>query len=334
MPQLGKRSWSNTYKASATITASEQETFFQGLHDALLAVGLVQTSDSGQIGTFAGLAVNATTTFGYRVYRFDDALQASSPVFLKVSFKLFYPGAAGSFSRVEVSVGTGTNNAGTLTGATPVIDEATFNAASATQINTAGIPVKPTSSYVSAGPGYLWVCLHANAVFGQQRVPGSYPGRPEPMDHPLVLFGVCRNADAAGTPIAGGVSVLTTTGVAGYTRDRMQCRSLGFDGTTRFSEQAFSATWLDAAPAQAGKVAVARGYGWYAGASQALSPLFAFAGVGNQAMAQGDTVQLALYGSTPRTFLLPDQGAGPLSVTPANTLIRTALIGLWEGPTV
>lgn len=86
------------------------------LSDAIKATGLVQTTDTGQVdwtlGTQAKPATNVVPY--YEMYRFDDALQATSPVFLKVEY-----GSGNSVSRpaIKISVGfLGTDGAGVLTG--------------------------------------------------------------------------------------------------------------------------------------------------------------------------------------------------------------------------
>lgn len=332
MAQLGKRSWSSTYRADGAMTATEQEQFFQAFHDALIAVGLVQTSDTGQLASFAGLPISSSLNHGYRIYRFDDDLQVSAPIFIRVSFLLAYINSFASFSYLDFSAGKGTNGAGALAEATPGMTSATFvtNNPSSSQI-----PNRATASYVSAGPGYLWLVLHANSVFGQQRLPTtSYPGRPEPIDHPLVFFAICRSADHAGQPTEEGFSALSGKNLVGYTRDRLLCYSVGSDGVSRLTEGAFSVPWLEDAQSQGGKAAVGRGYGWYANGAQELNPLFAFAAIGNQALSQADTVEMAVYGTTPRTYILPDPGCGPMNRVLYNQYIRTAFLGLWEGPTV
>lgn len=88
--------------------------FAQVVHDRLAAVGLVQTSDTGQInlGTVARPAVSNTAA-GYEVWRFADALQSTTPVFLKVEYGV---GASTDRPSLWITVGGGSNGSGTLTG--------------------------------------------------------------------------------------------------------------------------------------------------------------------------------------------------------------------------
>jgi hypothetical protein len=87
----------------------------QAISTALAALGLVQTADTGQINwsTVTKPTVTATAQ-GYEVWRFNDALQATAPIYVKIE----YGSATSSFTApgVWVTVGTGSNGAGTITG--------------------------------------------------------------------------------------------------------------------------------------------------------------------------------------------------------------------------
>ena len=90
-----------------------------GIHAQLLAVGLVNTADTGQINPATVLAPASWNTIqGYEIWRFNDALQSTLPVFIKVEYgsqSNFSP--SGQFSPgLAFTVGTGSNGAGTLTG--------------------------------------------------------------------------------------------------------------------------------------------------------------------------------------------------------------------------
>lgn len=89
-------------------------TWAQGVHAHLAALGLVQAADTGQIN-LATVARPATTSTaaGYEIWRFADALQATLPVYIKIEY--------GTFTSVDrpavwITVGTGTNGAGTING--------------------------------------------------------------------------------------------------------------------------------------------------------------------------------------------------------------------------
>lgn len=99
-----------------TDTAADLRSWAQAVHDALVAAGLVQTADTGQANlatiTSSGSPNSAS---GYEIFRFNDTLQATAPIFIKVE----YGGgnqAGNSNPGMWITVGTGTNGAGTITG--------------------------------------------------------------------------------------------------------------------------------------------------------------------------------------------------------------------------
>jgi hypothetical protein len=89
-------------------------TWGKGISDELAAAGLVQTADTGQINwTTVTKPAGSNTAAGYEIRRFDDALQSSAPVFVKVEYGT---GGAADRPAVWITVGNASNGAGTLTG--------------------------------------------------------------------------------------------------------------------------------------------------------------------------------------------------------------------------
>jgi len=87
---------------------------FQAIHDRLSAVGLVQTSDTGQINLASAVTPTTNTDAGYEIWRFDDAAQGSDPIF----FKLVYGwGSNLGYLRMTWHTGDGSNGSGTVSGA-------------------------------------------------------------------------------------------------------------------------------------------------------------------------------------------------------------------------
>jgi hypothetical protein len=84
-----------------------------GIAAQIAAMGLVQTSDTGQINwvTVARPALN--TIAGYEIWRFNDALQATKPVFIRIDYGTSSPVDR---PRLLARVATATDGAGTLTG--------------------------------------------------------------------------------------------------------------------------------------------------------------------------------------------------------------------------
>lgn len=77
-------------------------------------IGLTQTADTGQINTSTvtkPVAIN--TAAGYVILRFNDTLQSTAPLFIKMEFG---SGSTVTNPNVWVTTGTGSNGSGTLTG--------------------------------------------------------------------------------------------------------------------------------------------------------------------------------------------------------------------------
>jgi hypothetical protein len=81
---------------------------------AIAAVGLVQTSDTGQINwTTVSTPNNINQSRGYEIWKFNDALQATRPVFIRLDY------GSGPYDlpnpQMWLTIGTATNGAGTIT---------------------------------------------------------------------------------------------------------------------------------------------------------------------------------------------------------------------------
>ena len=81
---------------------------------ALSSIGWIQGGDTGQINwTTVTKPTLINTAAGFEIWRMNHTLQATKPVFLKIEY-----GCSGALSipAIWITVGTGTNGAGTLTG--------------------------------------------------------------------------------------------------------------------------------------------------------------------------------------------------------------------------
>lgn len=103
----------------------------QMVHDGFLAVGLVNTADTGQIDlrTVATPGTNGTFA-GYEIWRFDDADQATEPIYFKFEYGR---GGLASNPNYRITVGTGSNGSGTISNAS-----AALTAGMAASIGTKG----------------------------------------------------------------------------------------------------------------------------------------------------------------------------------------------------
>lgn len=95
-------------------TDAEFRAWASAIDTAILGCGLVDAGDTGQINLTTVSQPGASDTFmGYKVYAFNDVLQATLSIYLKVEF-----GSGGTSDRpaLRVTVGRSTNGAGTLSG--------------------------------------------------------------------------------------------------------------------------------------------------------------------------------------------------------------------------
>lgn len=118
-----------THSASITFDVSSDANFRSwgsAISTALQVVGLVKTTDTGQINWTtitipSHSGVGGNIDLGYEIYKFNDSLQSSTPIFVKIAYGVYQPGsfAAGSglVPSLTVGVGTATNGAGTFVGA-------------------------------------------------------------------------------------------------------------------------------------------------------------------------------------------------------------------------
>ena len=87
----------------------------QFVEDTLVTTGgWVVTTDTGQTapGSLVGTAT-ANAKQGFRIYRMNDSLQATAPVFMRIDFGT---GGSGAIAAFWVTIGTGSDGAGNITG--------------------------------------------------------------------------------------------------------------------------------------------------------------------------------------------------------------------------
>ena len=126
--------------------------WLQALHDNLIAAGLVQTADTGQLSISA---ISATLIAGSYLapllYRFDDAEAASSPIIIKIRPFAGCFGSSSAFGGVAVTVGRATDGAGNITG----VNTGEFNFYNSSNGAVGSLPRLSSQSYV----------IHSNGRF-------------------------------------------------------------------------------------------------------------------------------------------------------------------------
>lgn len=146
---------------------------------SMTACGLVQTSDTGQINWTTVNVPAANTAAGYEIWRFSD-----SSIYLKIEYGT---GSGTQLPQMWITVGTGSNGSGTLTGQTSTRNIWT------SQLNPTSTTTTYTT-YMSATANFFSVCWKANGVNT-----GTSPAG-------IMVIG--KSVDNTGTPTTTGYGVL------------------------------------------------------------------------------------------------------------------------------
>lgn len=113
--------WSTS---SFNITDAAIQQRWQDFHDTIVGAGLTEvTGETGRLASFTSPTINVTgeSFYGFRIYRFNDTLQATRPIYLRVDFGANRSGTGANANycpEFKINLGCGTNGSGTLTGST------------------------------------------------------------------------------------------------------------------------------------------------------------------------------------------------------------------------
>lgn len=268
---------------------------------ALLAVGLTKTSDTGQIDWGTVTRPTTNTDAGYEIWRFNDALQATQPIFMKISFGTHSTALKG---RIRIVVGSGSDGAGNLTGA----EWDDLGASNSKQsINFSGTVQSPTTV---AYPSYfcynstlgvftlVWKLGAVGAVYGDG------------------LFVLSRTMNPDGTPNAAGFGWLRPP--TSYTGNTVNQGA--HDGTTVKWSWVGGGGGISAAPystfcfvpdmwrSSANPLNPNAYVSWINVGT--LYPTHAACGHHRDEVTAGSTFSVALLGPTPHTYLACNWGFG------------------------
>lgn len=202
-----------TATTSAPCSQATNATFQAWVSEVVTAlfttIGLTQTADTGQINPATVAAPGAGSTIqGYVIGRFNDTLQSTAPVFFKLEFG---SGSGATNPLMIITIGTGSNGSGTLTG--------TLSTRVCTNLNN--IAGNSSTSFTSrfcynATLGVFWF------TFKQGMVASSA----------LATVIIGRSTNSSGASTADGAYILTygNSTSAGSGSGIMQCVS--FDTAT------------------------------------------------------------------------------------------------------
>lgn len=205
----------STNTTNRIATNAEFQTWGGTISAAIANCGLVQTTDTGQIDWGSVQAPTAAyVMMGYEIWRFNDALQNTAPVYLKLEYG---SGAGGQTAPcLRWSLGSGSVGNGTLTGL-GVRDESGFSGNTYVILNTSGVFVNNTLlTYISGDNNRLVLALNARGT-------GSAVGYG-------IFLSLERTVDTYGNPTPLGV--LATWRAASPTHGQLVWNSkIGWIGT-------------------------------------------------------------------------------------------------------
>lgn len=206
----------NTYSTLvAHTTDAEFRTWGAALAASMQAAGLVQTSDTGQINwTTVTRPAAINTVGGYEIYRFNDSLQGTYPIFLKIEYGTH---TSTNIPGMWLTVGTGSNGSGTITGQ------------SSTRVTVVG-----GGAVVSTSTAYpTYVCVK-DGFLGVMWKVGAQTSAPQAMAY----FAVARTVDDTGAETGDGYTVfarITTSSRSANAQSVSVANSTTFTASIFFS---------------------------------------------------------------------------------------------------
>lgn len=194
------------------------------INQMLSGCGLVQTADTGQLNwataTRSALVAGTTGEYvhGYEIWRFNDALQPSKPVFIKIEYGNIqvYNSPTGVTIHgspvLFVTVGTGTNGAGTLTGIVSARTRLAGGPVTGTGNSSPGVggtSPAPQQCYASGDTSSIVLALGAHAA-AQSLYSGYSAGNPVTYTSLPAFLVIERSRNNLGVANGDGLIFLTS----------------------------------------------------------------------------------------------------------------------------
>lgn len=295
---------------------------FSDLHDALIAVGMTQTTDTGQIVDFeSGVNVITTknvTTHGFRVYELNDSFHTNSPIFIKVEYQsIFRTNSSKGVAHMPMftlQIGSGSNGSGGLV-------NASLGCASI-QMDYIGLKYPELynegtfSSYVYLDDGVFWMAIGCGAIKTRETaslsVLPNYPGA----GSPIACFAISRACDEAGSIILNKAALISTARLSaplsisdyvGFFQYAPDCHFLDLSRGQWFrSARPLARPISDMQLTFNGSTPLSRLYGYFGDGK--LTQLSGLASVPAGQISDGDVFQATLEGIKERIYTVPNRG--------------------------
>jgi hypothetical protein len=279
--------------------------------NALQTIGLVQTADTGQINLVTATRPSTSVNAGYQVWRFNDAQQATKPIFVKIFYGTTNLPSA---PRIQIQVGTGSDGAGNL-----MNPSSTFNVANG------NAPTSTVTNYLS-NFSLVAGCLAIAWKIGAWGTLGSF-------------FSICRTCDTNGDPNDLGFSVYGygSSSTSGQ-NEQVQFRRSDNTWSGFAGSGSNSATALIPGPATAASfVGADAQVVLHFGAFPRIQPIHGLLAVKTSEFGADSTFTAAPVGATTRTYVVLGStyfgnGAGSFTQGFGNTVAATGwtLAMIWE----
>lgn len=301
-----------TYSTSGPVQQSNDADFRAwgtAFHAALSGAGFVQTADTGQVDWLTATRAPISTRPYYSVWRFNDSLQGSAPIFMRFSFG---SGGNQSLPALWMRVGTGSDGSGNLTG----------------QI-TSERSICRSSTSLSAGSFPTYAC-HTEGIgfvaFAFGSAPSAY----------RFFFCIARVTNSSGTPLATAALVCwhgdgsgTTVAMGAQVMNFSLGSNMNFAGQS--SSDALNIfnlpgtatdTIINGSDTQATMCIVA---------IPAFTPLALLGCALETELPLGSTATITFIGVTPRTYIQLGHGQGRLGARVATADDDLCgMLALWE----
>jgi hypothetical protein len=265
--------------------------------NALLTVGLTKTADTGQIDWLTVTKPLANNTAGYEIWRFNDALQSTMPIYMKFWFNsgtnIIYP-------TMNVQFGTGSDGAGNLTGPSAVF-------------GSDDVYSSPNRVFTGTTPGALtypsYFCY--NTTYGTFSFIWKYGSTSGGEMHGFMS--VARMSNVDGTPNDAGVNVIffqgpQVTSPSGLTFTATDYRA-NYD---IYTSSGVGFVTIPSTAASSPNPSQPQAFVGFA-SCPAVYPVVAWCGYHDTEVTILSSFQATLLGSTPITYLALSDGAGQIA---------------------
>lgn len=262
----------------------------------MATVGMVQTADTGQINLTTVTRPGTSTSGGYEIWRYSDS---------SIYLKLEYGTGSGATSPVMwITVGTGSNGSGTLTGQLSTRSMISQNAA----------PASTITSYTSY--------MSHNATIGTFSLAFKLLATASSMNSMVVIS---RSVDATGATTSQGFHVTRHAGpsVAPGTQSvrTAATAATGTESTFNCLVPGAITSSLVGSDFQV--------FGWYAGLPD-IQTVVGLAGIIRTEIATGVSISVAMVGSTARTYVSIDYVGGSTSSLGAHPVATYSIAMIYQ----